>query len=242
MGYSLEYLDYYMAIQYNGNRGEFMAITKINPRVFYANVRKLRQDNEWSQSQLAAKVGLDAKTYSNKERAIANRVPMDLAQKIAEALETTVEALAAGEEPEEPMFDPEIVSFFNRVRIKRESLGISQKDMAKLLNMSPTNWSTKEQGKVTRLPSSLMEQIAKVLGCTLDELRGKNEPVNVVPSVDQRVVVDTIAEKPKEIATQNNSPYDMSHLRPFVQRFISNPENEDFITEKIAEELDKRQR
>lgn len=241
---SLERLDYYMAIQYNGNRGEFMAITKINPRVFYANVRAMRDDKEWTQAQLAAKIGLDAKTYSNKERAIANRVPMDLAQKIAEALGTTVESLATGEEPEEPLFNPEIVSFFNRVRNKRESMGISQKAMAELLDMSPTNWQTKESGKVTRLPSSLMEQIAKVLGCTLDELREEKtilNPINVVSSIDKVQVIDNVVEKPRETVAPNSSAYDMSHLPKFVQRFISNPENKEFITNMIDKELERIQ-
>lgn len=221
---------------------------KINPRIFYANVRALRIDNELSQAQLAVKIGLEPKNYSNKERGIANRVPMDLALKIAEALGTTVETLATGDEPEQPLFDPAIVSFFNNVRIKRESLGISQKAMAEMLNMSPTNWQTKESGKVARLPSSLAEEIARVLGCTVDELKkenveyNKNNAKNFEIDENQGRVMDDVIEKSKEIVSQSNSSYDMSHLRQFVQRFISNKENEDFITDMIAEELDRRQR
>ena len=211
---------------------------KINPRVFWMNVKSFRISNEWSQADLASKVGLDPKNYSNKERGIANRVPMDLALKIAEALGTTVESLATGEEPEEPLFDPEIVSFFNNVRIKRESLGISQKAMAEILGMSPTNWQTKESGKVARLPSSLAEKIAEALGCTVDELREEKETMK--PPISNTYQV---TEKPKEILPHsNNTLFDMSHLPQFVQRFISNKDNADFITNIVDEQLSKMQR
>jgi len=204
---------------------------KINPRIFYANVRVLRVQNEWSQAQLAAKIGLDPKTYSNKERAIANRVPMDLAEKIAEVFGTTVESLATGEIPEEPLFDPEIVNFFSRVKNKRESLGISQKSMAERLDMSPTNWQTKESGKVSRLPSSLVQQIAEVLGCTIEELRGEKESVKPhVPSEER--VVEVAIEKP---ATFNSSLYDISHLPGFVQEFLSDKINKDYIINAVGE-------
>lgn len=200
---------------------------KINPRIFYANVRALRMENEWSQAQLAVKVGLDPKNYSNKERGSANRVPMDLAEKIAEVFGTTVESLATGEEPEEPLFDPEIVSFFSRVRTKRESLGISQKVMAERLDMSPTNWSTKESGKISRLPSSLVQQIAEVLGCTVEELRGENVSVNPA------VTVDVVVEKPKE--SHSNSSYSISHLSEPIQRFISKKENKEIVEKSIKD-------
>lgn len=205
---------------------------KINPRIFWMNVKNLRINNEWSQTELATKVEIDSKTYSNKER-MAPKVSMELAEKIAKVFGTTVEKLVAGEEPDEPLFDPEIVSFFNAVRIKRESLGISQKVMAEKLGMKPNNWNNKESGRVAKLSTSLMEQIASVLNCTVDELKGEKKRTegvkSVAPRTDQVRVVSSDVEKSKEIVAHNSLSYDMSHLPQFVQEFISDKDNANLI-------------
>lgn len=80
--------------------------------------------------------------------------------------------LTTNKESEEPLYDPEIVSFFNKVRAKRRFLEMSQVEMAKKMGMSLGNWQRKESGRSKRLPILLIEQISKVLGCTVDELKG----------------------------------------------------------------------
>ncbi|SFM24362.1 helix-turn-helix domain-containing protein [Pelosinus propionicus] len=207
---------------------------KINPRIFWANVKSLRIENEWSQAQLAIQIGLDSKTYSNKER-MAPKVSVDLAQKIAEVLQTTVEDLAAGDEPTEPLFDPEIVSFFNAVRAKRESMGINQKEMAEKLGMKPNNWNNKESGKVAKLSTSLMEQIASVLNCTVDELREEKKPAEDAKNVDRVQVVSSDIEKHREVVTYGNPLCDISHLEEPIQKFISKKENKDIIEKLIKD-------
>ncbi len=212
---------------------------EINKKVFWANTKALREDKGWTQPEISEKLGINYRSYNNLERGFASKLPIELAKKIADLFETTIEELSQGEEPEEPLVDPEIINFWKNVKSRRLKLGLSQEDMAKKLAMSAQNFQTKEAGKAAKLPSHLVKQVAEALGCTVDELKGeKDGRVNVIaipaPDVVQERVMNTVIDRPMS----NNSPsYDISHLPESVQRFISDISNASLITNLVVDYL-----
>lgn len=215
----------------------------INNRVFWMNVRSFREKLGWSQLELAQKLGLDPKNYNNKERGFAAKLPIDLAEQIAGILGTTIEELSKGDAPEEPLVSPEVANFWRNVRIRREKLQLSQKDMATKLGISPQNWQTKESGKATRLSSELAQKVADALECTVDELKEEEGlagivKLSLIASEKQERSLEIVTEKTKETLDSSSSSYDISHLPPFVQRFLGNKDYEDLITNFVGEQLE----
>ncbi|WP_378955818.1 helix-turn-helix transcriptional regulator [Pelosinus sp. sgz500959] len=209
---------------------------KINDRIFWANTKALREERGWTQPEISEKLGINHRSYNNLERGFASKMPKDLAKKIADLFETSIEALSTGEEPE-PLVDPEIVNFWKNAKARRESLELSQATVAERMGMSPQGYQTKEIGKASRLPNSLALKVAEALECSVEELWGnKSKSVNVVSNVNQELVVDSITEQPKEtVISSGNSLYDMSHLDEPIQKFISDKENADIITKNIKD-------
>jgi transcriptional regulator with XRE-family HTH domain len=199
----------------------------INPRVFWLNVRSIREKKGWSQQQIADKLEMNVKNYNSKERGFAARLPLEQAEKVAEILGTTVEELSKGEAPGEPLVNPEVASFWNNVRVRRERLQLSQKDVADKLGMSAQNYQAKESGKAAKLPADLVEQVAKVLGCTVDELK----------EMQKEVLDDKLKERECEVNNSGEYIYDISHLPEFVQEYLSNRSNTKSISDFVFRQL-----
>lgn len=60
------------------------------------------------------------------------------------------------------------------IKRKRQSLGITQAELANLLGVSPTTVSMWEVGK-SHPRVTLLPRVAELLGCTVDELLGREE-------------------------------------------------------------------
>lgn len=65
-----------------------------------------------------------------------------------------------------------IPTLAEKVRIKREELGMTQKDLAKKSNLTQATISRVESGEVTQLRSENLAKLAKALGVTADFLAG----------------------------------------------------------------------
>lgn len=209
---------------------------KMNDRIFWANTKALREERGWTQPEISEKLGINHRSYNNLERGFASKMPKDLARKIAELFETSIEALSTGDEPE-PLVDPDIVKFWNNAKARRESLELSQAAVAERMGLSPQGYQTKEVGKASRLPNSLALKVAEALECSVEELWGnKDKSVKIVSNVDQERVIDSIVEKPKEtVVSPSNSSYDMSHLEEPIQKFISDKKYKNKVTEAIKD-------
>jgi len=204
---------------------------KINNRVFFANTKALREDKGWSQPEISEKLGINYRSYNNLERGFATKMPKGLASKIAELFETTVEELSMGDEPDEPLIDPEIVKFWNNAKARREELGLSQATIAERIGIHPKNYQAKEVGRAAKLPKDLALKVAEALECTVEELRGDESKTINEEDVNASKTEDSIKTE-----TLNNKPLcDISHLPPTVQRFISDKANANLIIEFVFE-------
>lgn len=65
-----------------------------------------------------------------------------------------------------------------RIREKREALGISQTALADKVSVSKQTLYKYEKGIITNIPSNVIEDIADVLGTTPDKLMGWKKPGN----------------------------------------------------------------
>jgi transcriptional regulator with XRE-family HTH domain len=207
---------------------EVMKIMRANLETFWQNTKYLREIRGLSQQYMADMAGINRDKYSNYERGILVKLPMDIAEAVAKALDTTVEDLLQRKGLGEPLIDPKVQSFWKAVRAKRESMGISQAEMANRLNMSSNNYSAKECGKAAKLPPALKEQVAEALGCTVDELTKNQEEQTVEEKqVDSMIV-------------SSNSKYNIDHLPESIQKFIADKENKDIVIELLITHLMKQ--
>lgn len=198
---------------------------EINQRIFWKNVRKMRERKGWSQQIMSEKIGMNVKNYNTKERGFSSKLPIDLAEQIAKALNTTVSLLLDGEEPEESLINPEYENFWNNVKSRREKLNLSQADVAEMLGMSPQNYQAKESCRAAKLPAELAQQVADVLDCSVDEL--------------MTMKVEQSTKRYTEEIVANNSEYDISHLPEGVAKFLSDKNNEKIIISMVVDHLMK---
>ena len=204
---------------------------RINPRVFWGNVKALREDSDLTQVEFSEMIGVKYRSYNNIEKFQTSKVTMALAQKVAEALETSVEALATGEVPDEPLVDPEVANFWRNAKARRESLNLSQGDVAERLQMNPKNYQAKESCRAVTLSNSLALQVAEALECTVEELR-ENES----KTIDEEDANASKTEDSIKTETLNNKPlYDIGHLEEYIQKFISDKKNEKRVKESIKD-------
>jgi transcriptional regulator with XRE-family HTH domain len=115
-----------------------------------AGIRALRKERKWKQSVLAEAAGLSVPTISLIETSKTNPSHYDL-ERIAQALETTIPGLmSAGSNPlyKSDINMKKIVG--ERVRLRREFLGLSRLEVGSKVGLLEQYLSTTENGK--RLP------------------------------------------------------------------------------------------
>lgn len=66
----------------------------------------------------------------------------------------------------------------DRIRKKRENLGISLTDMAEMIGVSKQNLYKYEKNVITNIPSDKIEKISKILGVSESYIMGWEENLN----------------------------------------------------------------
>ena len=206
---------------------------KLNPKVFWGNVKHLREEKGFTQQKFADLIDYNYKNYSNKERGLAANVDMYLAQKVAEALETTIEDLGQGDESEfQSTVAPNVAAFWRNLRTRREELGKRQVEIADKLGISANNYSTKEALKAPRLSSKLMQDVASALETTVEALTGSEQLQPRLTPV-QSIQPPVIVEKPR--ITKSDTLFDLGHLPKRIREFIADPKNKDEVIDMFLD-------
>lgn len=79
-----------------------------------------------------------------------------------------------------------------RIREKREALGMSQTALADKISVSKQTLYKYEKGIITNIPSNVIEAIADTLGTTPDKLMGWKKPGN-----EEMELLATVAGNPQ---------------------------------------------
>lgn len=156
-----------------------MTNSGINAKVFWSNVRKLREDLDISQLQMAREIKINGSYYSNLEKGMQKSVNPKVAKLVAGVLGTTVEDLSKGKPPETPLFWANVIQ-------KRYIENVSQAAMARALDITTTAYTYREMTKPQKVKSVDAEVIAKTLHTTVEELYGRRE-----------LIYDNISEEAK---------------------------------------------
>ena len=78
-----------------------------------------------------------------------------------------------------------------RIKKYREAIGMTQDELAKIINSTKQTIYKYEQGIVTNIPSDKIEDIARALGTTPPILMGWEEPVGVAAlTEDEQFIID----------------------------------------------------
>lgn len=78
-----------------------------------------------------------------------------------------------------------------RIKKYREAIGMTQDELAKIINSTKQTIYKYEQGIVTNIPSDKIEEIARALGTTPPIIMGWEEPVSVAAlTEDEQFIID----------------------------------------------------
>lgn len=147
-----------------------MTNSGINAKVFWNNVRRLREDLDKSQIETANYAGLNPSYYSNLEKGMQKSVNPKVAKLVAEFLGTTVEELSKGKPPAVPLFWANVIQ-------KRYIENVSQVEMAKALNITTTAYTYRENTMPKKVKNIDAEAMARVLHTTVADLMGRKEMI-----------------------------------------------------------------
>lgn len=142
----------------------------INTKVFWSNVKKLRNEQGKTIKDMGEAIGMNFEYYGNQERGVQKKINFDVARRVAEVLGTTVEELNKGQEEK-----PNV--FWENVRSRRMALGLSQKDMGKALGVTPQTYSYKEIKQSNKITIVEAQIIAKTLRTSVEDLFGRKDKV-----------------------------------------------------------------
>lgn len=85
------------------------------------------------------------------------------------------------------------------IRARREALGATQHELARLAGHNPSNFGLLERGATNPTLASLL-RVATALGVTVSELTTGIGPQHVVPPEERYTVEDFLAEKKRRSA------------------------------------------
>ena len=142
----------------------------INAKVFWSNVRRLREDLDKTQTETAIAVGLNPSYYSNLERGMQKSVNPITAEKVADFLGTTVDELRKGQPPKPSVF-------WQNVKQRRALLDVSQAEMSVALGITTQGYTYKEAAAAEKVKKTEAAIIARKLETTVADLMGRKDEI-----------------------------------------------------------------
>jgi len=133
-------------------------------------IREKRKEKRYTQSELAKIVNVSSQVVSNWERGYTDPNHEDVAR-LAEALDCSSDYLLGR------VNNPRYSTIGNRITKLREEINWSPNELAKQINLSPTDLNKIELGERV-VENHELQKIAKALGCTTDYLLGKTPVKN----------------------------------------------------------------
>lgn len=137
-------------------------------KAFWNNVMALRVRQGIKRPEFAKDLGIPIKTYEGLEYGCRKTLDLNLAERIALKLNTTVEQLLDSTGQSEDANKPHI--FWQQARSRRIELDMTVEDVAGKLGMSHQSYLLRELGSIKTLTNEEAEKIAEVLETTVDAL------------------------------------------------------------------------
>lgn len=169
----------------------------------YENIRYLREQHGMSQEALAEKVGYrDRSSIAKIEAGL-----VDLSQSKIAAF-----ASVLGVTPSQLMGLDEKPNVGKCIKHRRKQIGLSAEQVAEKLGVSPATIYRYENGEIEKVPSSILEPLAKVLQTTPAYLMGWEEaplPENIIPLPEMKKIplIGSIACGTPILAEENIEEY-----------------------------------
>ncbi|MFA5528842.1 MAG: helix-turn-helix transcriptional regulator [Peptostreptococcales bacterium] len=152
--------------------------------MFNIRLKELRKDRKITQEDLAELLGVERSTVGKWESKMNIIPPADMLMSISEYFDVTVDYLLGRTsfkntqelfvhwENEGKYFEPTF-DFGGVLKVERENQDISQKEVAKKLNLAISDINDIEEG-VLPINSELADKFAKALNTTVEELFEQN--------------------------------------------------------------------
>ena len=131
-------------------------------------IRELREDQDWTQQELADFLHINRRTYSAYETG-TNAVPLDILIKLAQLYGVSADYLLGAA----PRSGGEALC--RKMRILRERRGLGQDTLANLLRVTPAAYARYENGSMD-VPAAFVPLLSAFYGVSADDLLGASPP------------------------------------------------------------------
>ncbi len=93
------------------------------------------------------------------------------------------------------------MEIYERIKKRRKEIGLSADDVAKALNVSRATIYRYESQEIEKLPTKIIEPLAKVLKCSIPYLMGWDEPDIMIKDQNVNPQLDVLVEIAKNISS-----------------------------------------
>lgn len=177
----------------------------------YSRIRQRREELGLSQEALAQKMGYKSKSSINKIELGKNDISQSKVAAFAVALNTTTAYLMGDGDAKEK--NREVMRIGDRIRRRRDELGITQTALADAIGVSKQTLYKYENGIISNIPSDKIEAAAEILRTTPSFLMGWSDSPLIpkgfqpLPEMVQVPLIGSIACGSPILAEQNIKSY-----------------------------------
>lgn len=141
----------------------------------FEKIRKIRKQKKLKQRDLAKILNVERSTYSGWETG-KDTIPLRKLIELSNYYNLSIDYLTGLNNKKEYMFVSENINpiaIGKEIKIVRKEKNLKQKDLAKILKISPSTYSVYENGKIL-INTSFIYKFAKKFYCSIDNIIKKN--------------------------------------------------------------------
>ena len=141
----------------------------------FEKIRKIRKRKKLKQRDLAKILNVERSTYSGWETG-KDTIPLRKLIELSNYYNLSIDYLTGLNNKKEYMFVSENINpiaIGKEIKIVRKEKNLKQKDLAKILKISPSTYSVYENGKIL-INTSFIYKFAKKFNCSIDDIIKKN--------------------------------------------------------------------
>lgn len=141
----------------------------------FEKIRKIRKQKKLKQRDLAKILNVERSTYSGWETG-KDTIPLRKLIELSNYYNLSIDYLTGLNNKKEYMFVSENINpiaIGKEIKIVRKEKNLKQKDLAKILKISPSTYSVYENGKIL-INTSFIYKFAKKFNCSIYNIIKKN--------------------------------------------------------------------
>lgn len=150
---------------------------------YYQKIRNVREDMDLKQYEFAKLIHVLPKTYNLYENGL-RQIPFRILNRILKELNLSLDYILGFSEASTypDLKGIRIHALYKNLRIFRKKMGLSQKEMAALLNCNQQTLSEYERGNLT-IPLPTFKKFCEVTRVSADTIAGRTKEIRILEKI-----------------------------------------------------------